>query len=52
MPETRTPDKCAHPSCLCVVPKGGSYGKYCSEHCKEKGQQTELKCYCQHAECR
>jgi hypothetical protein len=45
--------KCAHPSCGCTVPKGGGqYGKYCSEHCKEKGQTIELHCDCQHRECR
>jgi hypothetical protein len=44
--------KCAHPSCQCTVPKGGPYGKYCSEYCKESAQQTELRCGCQHAECR
>ncbi len=44
--------KCAHPSCTCLVPKGGPYGKYCSEVCKQKAQTTELRCDCQHAECR
>ena len=29
--------KCAHPACDCMVEKGGPHGKYCSEHCKEKG---------------
>jgi hypothetical protein len=45
-------EKCAHPACGCTVPKGGQYGKYCSEHCKEKGQTIELHCDCQHRECR
>jgi hypothetical protein len=44
--------KCAHPSCQCTVPKDGPYGKYCSEYCKESGQQTELRCGCQHLACR
>jgi len=44
--------KCAHPSCQCMVGPKGPYGKYCSEHCKEKGQSTELRCDCQHAACR
>ncbi len=44
--------KCAHPSCQCVVSKDSPYGKYCSQHCKESGQRTELRCGCQHAECR
>ena len=44
--------KCAHPACECQVPPKGPYGKYCSEHCKEAGQITELRCNCQHVECR
>ena len=44
--------KCAHPACECLVEKGGSHGKYCSEHCKEKGQTTELRCECRHPACR
>ena len=44
--------KCAHPSCLCIVAKDSAWGKYCSEHCKQKGQQAELQCYCQHPACR
>ncbi len=44
--------KCAHPACGCIVAKGGPHGKYCSEHCKEKGQTVELHCDCQHKECR
>jgi len=44
--------KCAHPACECQVPKDSKYGKYCSEHCKEAGRLTELRCGCQHPECR
>jgi hypothetical protein len=44
--------KCAHPACECLVEKGGPFGKYCSEHCKEAKQITELRCTCQHAPCR
>ena len=44
--------KCAHPSCECLVTPKGPYGKYCSESCKEAGFITELRCNCQHAECR
>jgi hypothetical protein len=44
--------KCAHPACECMVPKHGPHGKYCSEHCKEKGQSIELRCDCQHPPCR
>ena len=46
------PQKCAHPACACMVTKGSPYGKYCSEHCKEKGQTIELRCDCQHLQCR
>jgi hypothetical protein len=46
------PAKCAHPSCDCMVAPKGAYGKYCSEHCRDAGQITELRCNCQHAECR
>ena len=45
-------EKCAHPACECLVAKGGPYGKYCSEHCKHAAQISELRCYCQHVECR
>ncbi len=43
--------KCAHPACNCNVEANGQYGKYCSEHCKEAGQITELRCGCRHAGC-
>jgi hypothetical protein len=43
--------KCAHPACTCVVSKGGDYGKYCSEHCKEMRDVTELRCGCRHPGC-
>jgi hypothetical protein len=43
--------KCAHPSCTCMVKTAGPYGKYCSESCKEKRQQTELRCECRHPAC-
>jgi hypothetical protein len=43
--------KCAHPACECKVPPDSRYGKYCSEHCKEAGQMTQLRCGCQHPEC-
>jgi hypothetical protein len=45
-------NKCAHPACNCTVTGGGPFGKYCSEHCKNAGQQTELRCGCQHPACR
>ena len=44
--------KCAHPACNCTVSKDSEYGKYCSEHCKKKGNTIELHCDCMHPECR
>ena len=44
-------EKCAHPACSCQVSKGGQWGKYCSDICKKKGQQTELRCECHHPGC-
>ena len=46
------PNKCAHPACRCLVAKDGAHGKYCSEHCKEAADATELRCDCQHVSCR
>jgi hypothetical protein len=45
-------NKCAHPACNCTVTKGGEFGKYCSEHCKKKADQIELRCDCRHPVCR
>jgi len=39
--------KCAHPSCVCMVPAGT---KYCSDYCK-KAPATELHCNCMHKGC-
>jgi hypothetical protein len=30
----------------------GAFGKYCSEHCREAADQTELMCDCKHPGCR
>lgn len=48
-PKTDPPaqQKCAHPSCACVVPAGA---KYCSDYCR-KAPETELHCNCMHKEC-
>ena len=46
------PAKCAHPACSCTVPEKSEFGKYCSEHCKEKRDTIELRCDCQHTQCR
>jgi hypothetical protein len=35
-----------------MVEKGGEWGKYCSETCKEKRDQVELRCDCRHPACR
>ena len=40
--------KCADPACNCTVPEKGEFGKYCSEHCKEAGKITELRCTADH----
>ena len=50
--EVMETNKCAHPACNCIVPKGSQFGKYCSEHCKEAGDITELHCDCKHPGCR
>jgi hypothetical protein len=44
--------KCAHEACECVVAPNGPHGKYCSEECRRAGHMTELRCNCQHVECR
>jgi hypothetical protein len=35
-----------------MVDGDGAYGRYCSEHCKQAAQISELRCDCQHLECR
>jgi hypothetical protein len=45
-------DKCAHPSCKCLVDKNGPFGKYCSAQCENKGEQLELVCDCGHPSCK
>ena len=44
-----TNDKCQHPACNCVPPKGESY---CSESCKDAAKIIELACQCGHPGCR
>ena len=44
-------EKCAHAACECIVEKGGRFGRFCSEHCKEAASLTELRCHCHHPEC-
>ena len=44
-------EKCAHPSCNCVVEKDSRFGKYCSDVCRMKGHIVELHCDCKHPGC-
>jgi hypothetical protein len=44
-------NKCAHPPCKCLISKDSQYGKYCSEHCREAADVTELRCDCKHPAC-
>jgi len=44
-------EKCAHESCVCMVGKGGEFGAYCSAHCREAKDMSELRCECGHAGC-
>jgi hypothetical protein len=46
------PEKCAHPACNCIVPKGAPFGKFCSEHCQTAKQLAELRCECGHDGCK
>ena len=48
MAEQKNDQKCAHPSCHCIVPAGT---KFCSDYCK-KAPQVELHCNCMHPDCR
>ena len=43
--------KCAHPACNCEVSKGGPFGKYCSEHCRQMRDMAEMECECGHPAC-
>jgi len=43
VPDARLEQTCAHPSCRCTVFKDGPYGRYCSQHRKEKGRQVEFR---------
>jgi len=39
---------CAHPACMCMVPKGE---KYCSPYCHDAADTTEISCNCEHKGC-
>jgi len=45
------PKKCEHPTCVCVVPKDGDFGDFCSAHCRDASGLTDLKCECGHDLC-
>ena len=45
-------NKCAHSACKCLVASDASFGEYCSEHCKEAKDMTELRCDCKHPSCK
>ena len=51
MADERNQEKCAHPTCSCLVAEGA---KYCSEYCEnaEKAGVIEIGCSCEHAACR
>jgi hypothetical protein len=42
--------KCAHPACQCTV-ANDEFGAYCSAHCQDAGELTELRCECGHSAC-
>ena len=42
-------EKCKHPACDCVPPKGESY---CSLTCEDAKDTIELTCQCGHPGCR
>ena len=43
--------KCAHESCVCVVGENDEFGAYCSAHCRDAKDLSELRCECGHAGC-
>ncbi len=44
-------EKCKHQSCMCIVAADGEFGDYCSAHCDDAKDLTELRCECGHAGC-
>ena len=47
----KSSEKCAHQSCVCMVPENGEFGAYCSAHCQDAKDLTELRCECGHPGC-
>jgi hypothetical protein len=43
--------KCAHQSCVCLVSENGEFGGYCSAHCRDAKNLSELRCECGHTGC-
>jgi hypothetical protein len=43
MAETK---KCAHPACNCTTDE-----KYCSDYCRDAGDEVEIACDCGHDVC-
>ena len=43
--------KCEHPACKCMV-TSDEFGDYCSRHCQDAGEMTELRCECGHSACK
>lgn len=50
-PSVTETNKCAHEGCKCNVPDNGQFGKYCSAHCQNAKDLTELRCDCGHPGC-
>jgi hypothetical protein len=46
-----SPQKCANPVCKCMVVGEGAFGKYCSEHCEQAKDVSEIRCDCKHPAC-
>jgi hypothetical protein len=43
--------RCAHEACMCMVGENSQFGAYCSSHCQDAKDLTQLKCECGHAGC-
>ncbi len=44
------PTKCAHEACHCIV-MTDEFDGYCSAHCQDAKDLSELRCECGHAAC-
>jgi len=43
--------KCAHEACVCMVQEKSDFGAYCSAHCRDAKNLSQLRCECGHAGC-